>query len=347
MLLRAVRVRARGRRRQPGRLPPPVPQAEVPAPAAHRSSRCRPRKAAPAGYRITIDGPFSLFESVTKYGLQLALAYPAIAACGRSTLEADLRWGKERRPLRFVVSAATPSETARRPTCRRCPTRWRPLLRRAGRSRRTAPGASRAASRPDRPARRRRAVPDLELRHTRAAARVLLEVLGFWSRDAVWKRIELAERGLPDPIVFAVSKHLRVSEAALPDDLPAALYVYAHTMSARAVLEKAAACARRKWGLTCTPAASRRACDGRLACSPSPRSPPGPVSRAGLGRADRPHRRRRPCCEAGRPRALRGRAWPGGLGGWVSRPRPHVQGPPTRRAEVQVRPHVPPTLSGR
>ncbi len=40
-------------------------------------------------------------------------------------------------------------------------------------------------------------------------------------------------------MIFAVSKHLRVSEAALPDDLPAALYVYAHTMSARAVIDKA------------------------------------------------------------------------------------------------------------
>jgi hypothetical protein len=49
---------------------------------------------------------------------------------------------------------------------------------------------------------------------------VFLEVLGFWSRDAVWKRIELAQAGLPHPIVFAVSRHLRVSEEASPTRRP-------------------------------------------------------------------------------------------------------------------------------
>ena len=54
----------------------------------------------------------------------------------------------------------------------------------------------------------------------RAGAPVYLEVLGFWSREAVWRRVELVERGLPHRILFAVSKHLRVSEAALDDELP-------------------------------------------------------------------------------------------------------------------------------
>jgi hypothetical protein len=62
-------------------------------------------------------------------------------------------------------------------------------------------------------------------------------VLGFWSRDAVWKRIELARKGLA-AVVFAVSKHLRVSEAALDDDRPAALYVYARVMNAAAILQR-------------------------------------------------------------------------------------------------------------
>jgi hypothetical protein len=71
-------------------------------------------------------------------------------------------------------------------------------------------------------------------------------VLGFWSRDAVWKRIELVERGLPHPMVFAVSKHLRVSEEALGDDHPAALYVYSRKMSAGAVLERVEAAAKER-----------------------------------------------------------------------------------------------------
>jgi hypothetical protein len=85
-------------------------------------------------------------------------------------------------------------------------------------------------------------VPDLEFVHQVTGQTVYLEVLGFWSRDAVWKRIELARKGLA-AVVFAVSKHLRVSEAALDDGLPAALYVYARVMNAQAILRRVQAVA--------------------------------------------------------------------------------------------------------
>ena len=63
-------------------------------------------------------------------------------------------------------------------------------------------------------------------------------MLGFWSRDAVWKRVELVQAGFAHRIVFAVGQQLRVSEAALDAELPGALYVYKRTMSARAILER-------------------------------------------------------------------------------------------------------------
>ena len=50
--------------------------------------------------------------------------------------------------------------------------------------------------------------------------------------------MELVERGLPHRILFAVSKHLRVSEAALADELPGSLYVYARALDARTILER-------------------------------------------------------------------------------------------------------------
>jgi uncharacterized protein len=81
-------------------------------------------------------------------------------------------------------------------------------------------------------------VPDLVFEHDRTGECVYLEVMGFWSRDAVWRRVELVERGLRDRILFAVSQRLRVSEQVLGDDLPGALYVYKRVMSARAVLER-------------------------------------------------------------------------------------------------------------
>ena len=82
-------------------------------------------------------------------------------------------------------------------------------------------------------------VPDLELK--KGDRKVYLEVLGFWSRDAVWRRVEMSQRGLREPVLFAVSARLRVSEDVLGDDAPSALYVYKGVMSARAVLERAEA----------------------------------------------------------------------------------------------------------
>jgi hypothetical protein len=88
-------------------------------------------------------------------------------------------------------------------------------------------------------------VPDLQFVHRETGQRVFLELLGFWSRAAVWKRVEMVERGLAEPIVFAVSKRLRVSEEVLPDEVPASLCVYGRALGVTAVLEKVSQVAAR------------------------------------------------------------------------------------------------------
>jgi hypothetical protein len=197
-----------------------------------------------AGYRLHIDGPYSLFESVTKYGLQLALALPTLMAADRWAIEADLRWGRDKQPLRYVLRSPLPGQSphgSETPDCGRhadaLPDEVATLLHDLS-----------ALAGPWQPAPSHaildlpgvgQCVPDLEFVHQETGQTVYLEVLGFWSRDAVWKRIELARQGLA-AVVFAVSKHLRVSEAALGDDLPAALYVYARAMNARAIFQRVA-----------------------------------------------------------------------------------------------------------
>jgi predicted nuclease of restriction endonuclease-like RecB superfamily len=203
------------------------------------------KRGVPGGYRIEIDGPFALFESVTKYGLQLALAFPAIAACDQWALAADVRWGREARPLRFLLRGegapagaaaeeALPDDVAALlAQLREADSDWRPRVSDAVLE---LPGVGLC-------------VPDLELTRAGSGETVYLEALGFWSREAVWKRIELVNAGLPFPIVFALSKHLRVSEEVLDDDGAGVLYVYSRTMNAKAVLlrvERAAAAAGRQ-----------------------------------------------------------------------------------------------------
>ena len=80
------------------------------------------------------------------------------------------------------------------------------------------------------------AIPDLVF--IRGQEKVYFEVLGFWSREAVFRRVDLVDRGLSERVLFAVSSRLRVSEEVLPDDASGALYVYKGTMSPRAVKTK-------------------------------------------------------------------------------------------------------------
>ncbi len=185
------------------------------------------------GYRIEIDGPFSLFDSVTKYGLQLALVFPTLCECDELRLSAKLRWGKQRTPLTFHYDHLNPTAAAIDGV--RAPDEVQHLLaaiEKQGDAWKVThsdevfdlPGVGLC-------------IPDLRLE--KAGAVVYVEVLGFWSRDAVFKRVELVEGGLAQRIVFAVSSRLRVSEAVLGDRESCALYVYKGVMSAKAVLGKA------------------------------------------------------------------------------------------------------------
>jgi uncharacterized protein len=185
--------------------------------------------------RLDVDGPFSLFSSVTKYGLQLALLLPALDACGPWELDAIVLWGPERHRLAFSAAGGAGGADAAAADAllsddvealvmriEKLDTPWEvapstEVL--------DLPGVGLC-------------VPDLVFTHQERGARVFLEVMGFWSREAVWRRVELVEAGLPQRVVFAVSERLRVSEAALGDELPGALYVYKGVMNARRVLEK-------------------------------------------------------------------------------------------------------------
>jgi predicted nuclease of restriction endonuclease-like RecB superfamily len=187
-------------------------------------------------HRVVIDGPFSLFESISKYGLQLALVLPALEQCDAWKLIADVRWGKDRLPLVFRLSGgASTSKDAEPPL----PDEVAMLLERFN-ALDTPWRASASTKILDLPG-VGLCVPDLVFERSKkgaARARVYLEVMGYWSRAAVWKRVELVQAGLADHVIFAVGSRLRVSEEVLDGDLPSALYVYKGTMSARAIAER-------------------------------------------------------------------------------------------------------------
>jgi predicted nuclease of restriction endonuclease-like RecB superfamily len=191
--------------------------------------------------RIELDGPFSLFESVTKYGLSLALALPALTACGAWSLSADVRWGPTRLPLVFRLEGDARPDGGEVPD--RLPDEVEALLARFD-GREGSWKASRCEELLDLPG-VGLCVPDLAFTHRESGEVIYLEVMGFWSRDAVWKRVELVQAGLPNKILFAVSSRLRVSEAVLDEESPGALYVYKGAMSPARIEEKLDALAKR------------------------------------------------------------------------------------------------------
>ena len=203
------------------------------------------------GYRLTIDGPFSLFDAVTKYGVQLAMLVPALRLSDAWSLEADIRWGKERKPLTFrAKSERAPAvresddEGARDDSLPDDIAAIRASLH--GAIAEQAPGwsISVAQSILDLPG-IGVCIPDLVATEKKTKRRVYVERTGFWSRDAVWRRVELVEQGLAEPIVFVVSSRLRVSAEVLDEAASGALYVYKGTPSARALWEKVRAVAER------------------------------------------------------------------------------------------------------
>jgi len=193
--------------------------------------RCEPLSK--GAYRLTIDGPFSLFEAVTKYGLELALTLPALEACDELELSARVLWGSARVPLEFELrrsgGGARDDDVRLRDEIvdllhdfEKLGSPWRAepaddVLE--------VPGVGVC-------------VPDLVFRHREEGDPVYFELLGYWSRDAVFRRVELVEGGLAHRMLFGVSARLRVSEAVLDSTEHAALYVFRGKPSARAIERK-------------------------------------------------------------------------------------------------------------
>jgi predicted nuclease of restriction endonuclease-like RecB superfamily len=182
-------------------------------------------------YELEIEGPFSLFDSVTKYGLKLALIVPVLMECRRAELSADVLWGKERRPLQFKTTlGGSPGIELGSPRSEVA------LLKDALEKQKSDFSVTTAHEMFNIPG-IGICIPDLRLSRN-GQDHVYVEVLGYWSRDAVWKRVEWAQNGAPERVIFAVSSKLRVSEEVLPKETGAALYVYKGTMSAPALLRQ-------------------------------------------------------------------------------------------------------------
>lgn len=177
---------------------------------------CEAERIGPDSWCLRLDGPLSLFSATQKYGLQLALFLPAVLQCRDFELQAELRWGPQRKPRTFTLSSAdglvshftdsgmyVPSELAM----------FVELFRKK------AAGWEVREEVDVYPLGDTFWVPDYRLVHTATGRSVLLEVLGFWRRSSAERHLQRLRQHAREPFLLAVSDQLHIDDAEL-DGLP-------------------------------------------------------------------------------------------------------------------------------
>ncbi len=171
-------------------------------------------------YRLHLDGPLSLFSATQKYGLQLALFLPTVLHCRDWLLEAELRWGAQRKPkqLRLGPRDGLVSHTADTGV-------WvAPEVRMfADLFRKRVADWELIEETDIFPLGESFWVPDFRLRHRASGQVIRLEVLGFWRRASAERHLARLRQHAAEPFLLAVSEQLHLDEAGL-DDLPAGIH---------------------------------------------------------------------------------------------------------------------------
>jgi predicted nuclease of restriction endonuclease-like RecB superfamily len=169
---------------------------------------------------LHLDGPLSLFSATQKYGLQLALFLPALLHCRDFELQAELRWGPQRKPKTFVllssdglVSHLTDAGSYVPAEMQMFVELFRKRIEDWEIVQETEVFALGAGF----------WVPDFRLRHKQTGKTVLLEVLGFWRRSSAEQHLARLKEHAREPFLLAVSDQLRIEDEEL-DRLPAGIH---------------------------------------------------------------------------------------------------------------------------
>jgi predicted nuclease of restriction endonuclease-like RecB superfamily len=175
------------------------------------------------GWRLTLDGPLSLFRHTQRYGLQLALFLPALCHLPEWSLEADIVWGERRRPALLALDhtlglrshtqdlGAWESDEERhlRASWKKSGVDW--TLRRA----------TELIDLDGQDA----LVPDYVLVHP-DGRRVLLDIVWFWRRQTFERRLDLLRRAGPPNLIVALATRLRADAEELPELPAGAIYPF-------------------------------------------------------------------------------------------------------------------------
>lgn len=163
-----------------------------------------------SGYRLTLDGPLSLFSATQKYGLQLALFLPALLHCKAFELQADVRWGTERKAHTFTLSANDGLRSHLPDFGVFTP----PVLETfAANFRAKVAGWALDDEPHPQPVEKTIWVPDFTLTHAATGKQVFVEILGFWRQVNLDEQYRRLQKALPGQFILAVSGQYQTDES--------------------------------------------------------------------------------------------------------------------------------------
>jgi predicted nuclease of restriction endonuclease-like RecB superfamily len=174
---------------------------------------CEMERVGENSWRLHVDGPLSLFSATQKYGLQLALFFPAVLLCRDFEVRAELSWGPQRKPKVFqaepgdgLVSHYADAGTYVPPELGLFVELFRKRVEEWDIEEETDifPLGSAGFW-----------VPDFRLVHKATGRRVLFEVLGFWRRSSAEQHLSRLRQHVSEPFLLAVSDQLHIEEAEL------------------------------------------------------------------------------------------------------------------------------------
>ncbi|TNE87155.1 MAG: DUF790 family protein [Deltaproteobacteria bacterium] len=186
---------------------------------------------------LTLDGPLSLFKQSTKYGMNLANFLPALLLQqGPWRMEATVLWTKARHKKTLLVDDGMGLVSHYADTGAYEPREVQYFRERFEAA--DSPWTLKTGSRPLNLAGRSVLVPDFTL--VRGDDLVHLDIVGFWRREWLIRRLELLQRSGPQNLILAVSNKLSGSKEAL-EGFEGEVIEFSQVLSPKKVLEAAEA----------------------------------------------------------------------------------------------------------
>ena len=193
---------------------------------------------APRGYRLSLDGPLSIFGATRKYGLRLARFLPGLLLTSPWNLSATVEWRGEDTILELDSETSGLESHYLGPKSEQEADPLRQAFVRAWERAKDTGGwrLEAGAGILSFPEKRAALVPDFTLR--RDGERVHLEVLGFWSERNLVERAALLReaRKRGHRVLVAVSERLGASPEVLAEAVEGGVIPFKDRLAPKAVL---------------------------------------------------------------------------------------------------------------